>query len=216
MSPMWIIIDWRLCLLNDERKSIDWPLHHRPSSPFLCWSHFKERQSFVRSFFFLLLLLLVLLLLFFLFIRPLQLNDAFCFNNGVLVKESTSCFNDLARSIRRFVVTTSHREFVYTHTHMYSTSTCKEIREENCSSSSSSLPAPNLSSLFSSSKFVQQSITPVSIIFFLFYIQLCHQHCSHIWTSKFPVCQSDLINRVNGVSIDCAIVTNYRRETDTC
>lgn len=132
MSPMWIIIDLRLRLLNDERKSIDWPLHHRPSSPFLCWSHFKERQSF-------LLLLLVLLLLFFLFIRPLQLNDAFCFNNGVLVKESTSCFNDLARSIRRFVVTTSHREFVYTH--MYSTSTCREIREENCSSSSSSLPA---------------------------------------------------------------------------
>ncbi len=109
LSPVWIIIDLHLVLSIDERESIVWPL----LPPFFFFfrllrlyrSHFKERQSFSSSssppFFF--------------YIRPLQLNDAFCFNNGVLVKERTSCFNDLARSIRRFVVTTSHGEYAYIH-----------------------------------------------------------------------------------------------------
>ncbi len=117
---MWIIIDLRLVLSIDERKSIDWP----PLPPFFFFFVFsvyieatlKNVNRFFSSFFF--------------SIRPLQLNDAFCFNNGVLVQESTSCFNDLARSIRRFVVTTSHREYTYIHTY-----TCKEIREENWPSS---------------------------------------------------------------------------------
>lgn len=48
--------------------------------------------------------------------RPLQLNDSFYFNNALLfVKESTSCFNHSPRSLRRFVGTTSHREFIDVH-----------------------------------------------------------------------------------------------------
>jgi len=154
-----------------ENRSID--RHHRPSSFFrllrLYRSHFKERQSFFSSsssfsppFFF--------------YIRPLQLNDAFCFNNGVLVKESTSCFNDLARSIRRFVVTTSHREYAYIHILV-------EKYERKIDHHHHHHP---IIILLEIGLWTDQAY----INYFLFHIQLCHQNCSHIWTSKFPVCQS--------------------------
>lgn len=116
LSPVWIIIDLRLVLSIDERKSIDWPPLPPLFFSFFVFSVYIEATlKNVNRFFFLLRLLFLLLSSFFFYIRPLQLNDAFCFNNGLLVKESTSCFNDLARSIRLFVVTTSHREYIYVH-----------------------------------------------------------------------------------------------------
>jgi hypothetical protein len=126
-------------------------------------SHFKERQSF-----------LLLLLLLFSYIRPLQLNDAFCFNNGVLVQESTSCFNHLARSIRRFVVTISQREYAYIHILLKKYERKIDHRQH-----------PIIILLQ-----IRLRIDQAYINYFLFLIQLCHQNCSHIWTSKFPVCQS--------------------------
>ncbi len=120
--------------------------------------------------------LLLFLLLFFLYIRPLQLNDAFCFNNGVLIEESTSCFNDLARSIRRFVVTISHREYAYIHILV-------EKYERKIDHHHHHHPIIILLE-------IRLWTDQAYINYFLFHIQLCHQNYSHIWTSKFPVCQS--------------------------
>jgi hypothetical protein len=132
-----------------ENRSTD--RHCRPSTFFrllrLYWNHFKERQSFF-------LLLVLLLLLLFFFIHPLQLIDAFCFNNGVLVKASTSCFNDLARSIRRFVVTISHWEYTYIH---------KLVKKYE-----KNLTIITTPSSFSY-KFVSEQTKPILIIFFFIF-----------------------------------------------
>ncbi len=98
-----------LVLPIDERKSIDWP----PLPPFFFFfrllrlyrSHFKERQSFFSFFFF--------FSSFFFLYTPITIERRVLFQQWSTRKESTSCFNDLARSIRRFVVTISHREYTY-------------------------------------------------------------------------------------------------------
>lgn len=72
----------------------------------LYWDYFKERQSFFFFFF---------SSFFSTIYTHYNWTTHFVSTMKYSQKKSTSCFNDLARSIRCFVVATSHRELTYIH-----------------------------------------------------------------------------------------------------